>query len=271
MINEFQTNPKIFAFLLSTRAGGLGVNLTGADTVIFYDNDWNPTMDAQATDRAHRIGQTKEVSVYRLITANTIEERVVKRARQKQNVQATVYSGGAFKADIFKQNDIVELLYSEEEMKKMEQDKKKLLLELNNNETIRNDGEKNIFGNMNNFSGKSNGINNNNYNEMSFASSSNNIFGIKNIKEKKKKKVKKEKKIKNGDTANKIKENIGAESSTSLISGNKGKKNKKNSIMGNGLSRNIFSVRNNTRNNNINGNETNKNIKEKNNNVIEII
>ena len=271
MINEFQTNPKIFAFLLSTRAGGLGVNLTGADTVIFYDNDWNPTMDAQATDRAHRIGQTKEVSVYRLITANTIEERVVKRARQKQNVQATVYSGGAFKADIFKQNDIVELLYSEEEMKKMEQDKKKLLLELNNNETIRNDGEKNIFGNMNNFSGKSNGINNNNYNEMSFASSSNNIFGIKNIKEKKKKKVKKEKKINNGDTAIKIKENIGADSSTSLISGNKGKKNKKNSIMGNGLSRNIFSVRNNTRNNNINGNETNKNIKEKNNNVIEII
>ena len=271
MINEFQTNPKIFAFLLSTRAGGLGVNLTGADTVIFYDNDWNPTMDAQATDRAHRIGQTKEVSVYRLITANTIEERVVKRARQKQNVQATVYSGGAFKADIFKQNDIVELLYSEEEMKKMEQDKKKLLLELNNNETIRNDGEKNIFGNMNNFSGKNNSINNN-YNEMSFASSSNNIFGIKNLKEKKnKKKVKKEKKINKDDTAIKIKENIGADSSTSLISGNKGKKNKKNSIMGNGLSRNIFSVRNNARNNNINGNETNKNIKEKNNNVIEII
>ena len=74
------------------------------------------------------------------------------------------------------------------------------------------------------------------------------------------------------EVRNKIKENIGADSSTSLISGNKGKKNKKNSIMGNGLSRNIFSVRNNTRNNNINGNDTNKNIKEKNNNkVIEII
>ena len=188
MINEFQTNPKIFAFLLSTRAGGLGVNLTGADTVIFYDNDWNPTMDAQATDRAHRIGQTKEVSVYRLITANTIEERVVKRARQKQNVQATVYSGGAFKADIFKQNDIVELLYSEEEMKKMEQDKKKLLLELNNNETIRNDGEKNIIGNIYGKNGSGN-----NYNEMSFGNSNNNIngnniFGVKNYKEKKNKK-----------------------------------------------------------------------------------
>lgn len=61
MVHEFQTNHRIFAFLLSTRAGGLGVTLTAADTVIFYDNDWNPTMDAQATDRAHRIGQTKEV------------------------------------------------------------------------------------------------------------------------------------------------------------------------------------------------------------------
>ena len=118
MINEFQTNPKIFAFLLSTRAGGLGVNLTGADTVIFYDNDWNPTCDAQATDRAHRIGQTKVVSVYRLITANTIEERILKRAHQKQNVQSTVYSGGAFKAEWFKQNEFFELLLSEEDGQK---------------------------------------------------------------------------------------------------------------------------------------------------------
>lgn len=73
MVNEFQTNPKIFAFLLSTRAGGLGVTLTAANTVIFYDNDWNPTMDAQATDRAHRIGQRSDVNVYRLIAKGTIE------------------------------------------------------------------------------------------------------------------------------------------------------------------------------------------------------
>ena len=106
MVNEFQINPNVFCFLLSTRAGGLGVNLTGADTVIFYDNDWNPTMDAQATDRAHRIGQTKPVSVYRLITKGTIEERILKRAKQKQNVQATVYAGGAFKADIFKPREV---------------------------------------------------------------------------------------------------------------------------------------------------------------------
>ncbi len=83
MVCEFQTNPSIFIFLLSTRAGGLGVTLTAADVVIFYDNDWNPTMDAQAADRAHRIGRTQDVHVYRLITKNTIEENIVKRAKQK--------------------------------------------------------------------------------------------------------------------------------------------------------------------------------------------
>ena len=135
MVNEFQTNPKIFAFLLSTRAGGLGVNLTGADTVIFYDNDWNPTMDAQATDRAHRIGQTKPVGVYRLTTKDTIEERILKRAKQKQNVQTTVYAGGAFKADIFKQSEIVELLYSEEEVKRLEAERKRIT-EINQKKSI---------------------------------------------------------------------------------------------------------------------------------------
>ena len=103
--------------MLSTRAGGLGVTLTGADTVIFYDNDWNPTMDAQATDRAHRIGQTKKVTIYRLITKGTVEERIVKRAQQKQNVQLTVYSGGAFKGDVFKPKEVIELLYDEDERK----------------------------------------------------------------------------------------------------------------------------------------------------------
>ena len=81
MVEDFQKNPNVFAFLLSTRAGGLGVNLTAADTVIFYDNDWNPTIDAQAQDRAHRIGQTKPVSVFRLITQGTVEEKIVKRAK----------------------------------------------------------------------------------------------------------------------------------------------------------------------------------------------
>ncbi|KAH7122455.1 SNF2 family N-terminal domain-containing protein [Dendryphion nanum] len=93
-VADFQSNPEIFIFLLSTRAGGLGINLTTADTVIFYDSDWNPTIDSQAMDRAHRLGQTKQVTVYRLITRGTIEERIRKRALQKEEVQRVVISGG---------------------------------------------------------------------------------------------------------------------------------------------------------------------------------
>ena len=93
-VHDFQTRPEIFIFLLSTRAGGLGINLTAADTVIFYDSDWNPTIDSQAMDRAHRLGQTRQVTVYRLITKGTIEERIRKRAMQKEEVQRVVITGG---------------------------------------------------------------------------------------------------------------------------------------------------------------------------------
>lgn len=73
------TTSEHFIFLLSTRAGGLGINLTSADTVIIYDSDFNPQMDLQAMDRAHRIGQKKEVRVYRLITQDTVEEKIIER------------------------------------------------------------------------------------------------------------------------------------------------------------------------------------------------
>ncbi|KAJ7238829.1 P-loop containing nucleoside triphosphate hydrolase protein, partial [Mycena haematopus] len=63
--------------------GGLGVNLTAADTVIFYDQDWNPQMDAQAQDRAHRIGQTKPVLIFRLVSAHTIEEKIMQKATER--------------------------------------------------------------------------------------------------------------------------------------------------------------------------------------------
>ena len=86
MVDDFQANADVFAFLLSTRAGGLGINLTAADTVIFYDSDWNPTMDAQAMDRAHRLGQTRPVTVYRLVTEGTVEEKILKRAKEKHTV-----------------------------------------------------------------------------------------------------------------------------------------------------------------------------------------
>lgn len=72
--------------MLSTRAGGLGINLTAADTVVFYDHDWNPSNDAQAMDRAHRLGQTRQVTVYRLITRGTIDERIIQLARVKKDV-----------------------------------------------------------------------------------------------------------------------------------------------------------------------------------------
>ena len=88
MVADFQARDDIFVFLLSTRAGGLGINLTAADTVVFYDSDWNPTVDQQAMDRAHRLGQTKQVTVYRLITKGTVEERILQRAKEKSEVWA---------------------------------------------------------------------------------------------------------------------------------------------------------------------------------------
>ena len=80
MVDRFNLDPKIFCFISSTRCGGIGINLTGADCVIFYDTDWNPAMDKQAQDRSHRIGQTKTVHIYRLISINTIEENIFKKS-----------------------------------------------------------------------------------------------------------------------------------------------------------------------------------------------
>lgn len=73
-MDEYNNNPEIFVFLLSTRAGGQGLNLTGADTVIIHDVDFNPQMDRQAEDRCHRIGQTKPVTVYRWVKNTSIND-----------------------------------------------------------------------------------------------------------------------------------------------------------------------------------------------------
>ncbi|KFK26100.1 hypothetical protein AALP_AA8G202800 [Arabis alpina] len=83
-----------FVFLLSTRAGGLGINLATADVVILYDSDWNPQVDLQAQDRAHRIGQKKEVQVFRFCTENAIEEKVIERAYKKLALDALVIQQG---------------------------------------------------------------------------------------------------------------------------------------------------------------------------------
>lgn len=86
LMQRFNTDDRIFVFILSTRSGGVGMNLTGADTVIFYDSDWNPAMDAQAQDRCHRIGQTREVHIYRLVSEHTIEENILKKSDQKRQL-----------------------------------------------------------------------------------------------------------------------------------------------------------------------------------------
>eukprot|EP01134_Creolimax_fragrantissima_P003696 CFRG3696T1 len=122
MVADFQTNTDTFVFLLSTRAGGLGINLTAADTVIFYDSDWNPTVDQQAMDRAHRVGQTKQVTVYRLVTKGTIEERILQRAKQKSEIQRMVISGGKQKqsagnmGDAPKASEVVSLLIDDKDL-----------------------------------------------------------------------------------------------------------------------------------------------------------
>lgn len=83
-----------FVFLLTTRAGGLGINLTSADIVVLFDSDWNPQADLQAMDRAHRIGQKKQVVVYRFVTENAIEEKVLERAAQKLRLDQLVIQQG---------------------------------------------------------------------------------------------------------------------------------------------------------------------------------
>uniref|UniRef100_A0A0E0KYD8 DNA helicase n=1 Tax=Oryza punctata TaxID=4537 RepID=A0A0E0KYD8_ORYPU len=85
-----------FLFLLSTRAGGLGLNLQTADTVIIFDSDWNPQMDQQAEDRAHRIGQKNEVRVFVLVSVGSIEEEILDRAKQKMGIDAKVIQAGLF-------------------------------------------------------------------------------------------------------------------------------------------------------------------------------
>ncbi|KAF6208767.1 hypothetical protein GE061_014507 [Apolygus lucorum] len=96
-MREFNTDPDIFTFLLSTRAGGLGINLTGADTVIIFNSDWNPQADLQAQDRCHRIGQKKPVLIYRFMVPTTMDERIVNRASCKRKLEKMVIQKGMFK------------------------------------------------------------------------------------------------------------------------------------------------------------------------------
>jgi ATP-dependent DNA helicase len=113
-IKAFNAKSNFKIFLLSTRAGGQGINLTAADTVILYDSDWNPQQDLQAQDRAHRIGQTKPVIVYRLATKGTVEQTLLEKADSKRRLERLVIQKGKFKSLLDNgssnsQNDIEEL------------------------------------------------------------------------------------------------------------------------------------------------------------------
>ena len=138
-MNDFNSDKSIDVFLLSTRAGGLGVNLVSADTCIIFDSDWNPHMDLQAQDRCHRIGQTKRVMVYRLAACGTVErergggprrlavggvsshlaaceqveEQILVKAKQKLKLEQLVVSKGKFK-DIGKKTDRSERIAEDE-------------------------------------------------------------------------------------------------------------------------------------------------------------
>ncbi|GAD99644.1 SNF2 family helicase/ATPase (Swr1), putative [Paecilomyces variotii No. 5] len=110
LTERFNSDNRILAFILSTRSGGLGINLTGADTVIFYDLDWNPAMDKQCQDRCHRIGQTRDVHIYRFVSEYTIESNILRKANQKRMLDDVVIQEGEFTTDYFTKIDPREMI-----------------------------------------------------------------------------------------------------------------------------------------------------------------
>ncbi|ORX35665.1 SNF2 family N-terminal domain-domain-containing protein [Kockovaella imperatae] len=110
---RFNSDARIFCFIASSRSGGVGINLTGADTVFFYDSDWNPSMDRQCMDRAHRIGQTREVHIYRFVSSHTVEENMLKKANQKRLLDRVVIQEGEFTTDFFGKMDWRDVLDAE--------------------------------------------------------------------------------------------------------------------------------------------------------------
>ncbi|KAH9520099.1 DNA excision repair protein ERCC-6 [Bulinus truncatus] len=108
LISQYNNDPSIYLFLLTTRVGGLGVNLTGADRVIIYDPDWNPSTDIQARERAWRIGQTRQVTIYRLLTSGTIEEKIYHRQIFKQYLTNRILKDPKQRR-LFKSQDLMEL------------------------------------------------------------------------------------------------------------------------------------------------------------------
>ncbi|RAL08674.1 putative SNF2 family helicase/ATPase (Swr1) [Aspergillus homomorphus CBS 101889] len=114
LTDRFNNDNRILAFILSSRSGGLGINLTGADTVIFYDLDWNPAMDKQCQDRCHRIGQTRDVHIYRFVSEYTIESNILRKANQKRMLDDVVIQEGEFTTDYFTKLDVRDMINSDD-------------------------------------------------------------------------------------------------------------------------------------------------------------
>ena len=110
VVERFQKTATIPVFLISLKAGGVGLNLTGADTVIHFDPWWNPAVEDQATDRAHRIGQTRVVTSYKLITRDTIEEKILLLQQKKRDIIKATLGSEEELADALNWEDIQELL-----------------------------------------------------------------------------------------------------------------------------------------------------------------
>ena len=113
LTERFNRDDRILAFILSSRSGGIGINLTGADTVIFYDLDWNPAMDKQCQDRCHRIGQTRDVHIYRLVSEYTIEANILRKANQKRMLDDVVIQEGEFTTDYFNKMSVKDMIGDE--------------------------------------------------------------------------------------------------------------------------------------------------------------
>lgn len=117
IVNQFNHDTSIRVLILTTQVGGLGLTLTGADVVIFMEHDWNPMNDLQAMDRAHRIGQTRTVNVYRLIMRDTIEDKIMNLQRFKENLAKSLIQarGGDVSTTDVANLELTDLLKSFEE------------------------------------------------------------------------------------------------------------------------------------------------------------
>lgn len=113
MIDQYNSNPEITVFLISTKAGGVGINLTSANVVILYDMDFNPHNDKQAEDRAHRVGQERDVTVYKFVVVGTVEESILRCAETKIKLDQRIRGENEDGWEEEDEEDVLEILRSE--------------------------------------------------------------------------------------------------------------------------------------------------------------